>query len=99
MNLSEQERAQLRACSAVLTLNRRELEWAAEQPRDVLGLELCDEVRKALTSAPVPGESSLVRMTTYLPAWIQYVGQRAVLLFPSLSRRILRGTGLHHQMY
>lgn len=99
MILTDDERAQLRACSAVLTLNRRELEWAAGQRDGVLGPELLDEVRSALLSAPIPGSSGLVRMTMYLPAWVQFVGQRAVLLFPSLARRILRSTGLHHQTY
>lgn len=99
MTLTDDERAQLRACSAVLTLNRRELEWAAGQHHGVLGPELLDEVRSALMSAPIPGSSGLVRMTMYLPSWVQFLGQRAVLLFPSLARRILRSTGLHHQMY
>lgn len=99
MSLVEVERIRLRACSAVLTLNRRELEQAATRSGDVLGSELAEEVAGALERAPVPGRSGIVRATTYLPAWVQYVGQRGVLLFPGLARRLLRGTGLHHQMF
>ena len=99
MSFSEDERVRLRACSAILSLNRRELGWALAQPKETLGSDLYDEVRTAVVSAPVLGKSRLVRLTMYLPAWAQYVGQRFVLLFPSLSRRILRSTGLHHQMH
>lgn len=99
MTLSDSERTRLRVASAILALNRRELEWADSLPPGVLSVDLKREVQTSLHSAPVPGESSLVRATTYLPAWMQYVGQRAVLLFPGVARRILRGTGLHHRMY
>lgn len=99
MTISEVERIRLRACGAVLTLNRRELEQAAAHGRDALGSELAEEVARALERAPIPGRSGIVRATTYLPAWVQYVGQRGVLLFPGLARRLLRGTGLHHQMF
>lgn len=99
MTLSQQEKIQLRVCSAILTLNRRELEWAVSQTSDLVGQELLDEATAALLKAPIPGEHGLVQMTNYLPAWIQYVGQRAVLLFPSLARRLLRSSGLHHQMF
>ena len=93
------DRLQLRVCSAILTHNRRELEWAVSQPRDIIGDELYEEVLRAWEHAPIPGEHGLVQMTNYFPAWIQYIGQRAVLLFPSVARRLLRSSGLHHQMY
>ena len=97
--MDENDRLQLRVCSAILTHNRRELEWAITQPRDIVGHELYDEALRAFEVAPIPGDHGLVRMTNYLPAWIQYIGQRAVLLFPSLARRLLRSSGLHHQMF
>lgn len=97
--LTANEKVLLRVSSAVLTLNRRELEWAMSQPTELIGDDLAREVQSALRDAPVPGESRLVRTTTYLPTRLQYIGQRAILLFPALARRILRGTGLHHQMY
>jgi len=99
VSLSESERIRLRACGAVLTSNRRELEWASAQSPEVLGDDLTHEIAASLAGAPVPGESRLVRATTLLPAWVQYAGQRAVLLFPRLARRLLRGTGLHNQMF
>lgn len=99
MTLSESERIQLRVCSAVLTLNRRELEWAISQPIDVVGEALHTEAQEAYANAPIPGDHGLVNLTNYLPAWIQYIGQRAVLLFPSIARKLLRSSGLHHQMF
>ena len=97
--MDEKDHLQLRVCSAILTHNRRELEWAVTQSRDTVGHELYDEALKALDDAPIPGEHGLVQMTNYLPAWIQYIGQRAILLFPSVARRLLRSSGLHHQMF
>lgn len=97
--MDDKDRLQLRVCSAILTNNRRELEWAVAQPRDLVGEELYAEAALALQSAPIPGEHGLVQMTNYLPAWVQYIGQRAVLLFPSIARRLLRSSGLHHQMF
>lgn len=99
MTISADDKIRLRVCSAILTLNRRELEWAIAQSRAIIGEDLFSEAMKALEKAPTPGEYGLVQMTNYLPAWVQYVGQRAVLLFPSIARRLLRSSGLHHQMY
>jgi hypothetical protein len=91
--------ARLRICSAVLTGNRKKLEWA----RDVLTVDVEPELRRivndAVAVAPIPGNNRLIRLAGYLPASIQYVGQRAVLVSPRLARRILRLSGLHHQMF
>lgn len=99
MTVGEIDMIRLRVCSAVLTNNRRELEWAAGLPRDVVGPELIRELDRALADAPVPGEHGIVRLTNYLPAIVQYVGQRAILLFPRTARRLLRASGLHHRMF
>lgn len=99
MTVKEIDRIRLRVCSAVLTNNRRELEWAAGLPRDVVGPELMVEVAQALADAPVPGEHGIVRLTNHLPAAVQYAGQRAVLFFPRIARRLLRASGLHHRMF
>ena len=99
MTVGASDRTRLRVCSAILTNNRRELEWAAGLPRDVVGPELMEEVEQALADAPVPGEHGIVRLTNHLPAVVQYAGQRAVLLFPRIARRLLRASGLHHRMF
>jgi len=99
MRLSDQERIRLQVCSAIITRNRRELEWAVAQPHAIVGQDLLHEAQEALKEAPVPGQHGLVRLTSYLPAAVQYVGQRAILLFPTLSRRLLRSSGIHHQMF
>jgi hypothetical protein len=99
MTLTANERIRLRVCSAIITRNRRELEWAVTQPLEVIGDELLASAKENLTVAPVPGSYRLVNFTNYLPAWVQYVGQRSVLLFPHLARRLLRSSGLHHQMF
>ncbi len=97
--MDEITRVQLRVCSAILTNNRREIEWALSQPMNVVGEDLYKEAQDAYSAAPIPGKHGLVHMTNFLPAWVQYIGQRAVLLFPSIARKLLRSSGLHHQMF
>jgi hypothetical protein len=98
-SMDESDRIQLRVCSAIITHHRTELLWASSLPVGTIDSELALKVKAALEVAPVPGQHGLVRLTMYLPAWVQYVGQRAILLFPKLSARLLRSSGLHHQMY
>ena len=97
--MDEFDRLQLRVCSAIITQHRTELLWASTLPEGTIDSELALEVKTALEVAPVPGQHGLVRFTMYLPAWVQFVGQRAILLFPKLSARLLRSSGLHHQMF
>jgi hypothetical protein len=97
--MDDATRLQLRVCSAILTNNRRELEWAISQPMTIIGEDLYKEAQAAYAVAPIPGNHGLVNLTNYLPAFVQYIGQRAVLLFPRIARRILRSSGLHHQMF
>jgi hypothetical protein len=97
--MDEKDRIQLRVCSAIITHHRAELLWASSLPDGIIGYELDCEVKAALEVAPEPGRHGLIRVTMYLPAWVQYVGQRFILLFPKLSARVLRSSGLHHQMY
>ena len=98
-NVDKNEKVRLRVCSALLTNHRAELQKALEIPEHVLGLELLNAVRKSVKDAPIPGDHALVKLTMYLPAWVQYIGQRAVLLFPRLAFKLLRSSGLHQQMY
>ena len=86
--MDESGRIQLRVCSAIITHHRTELLWATSLPEGTIDSELALEVKAALEVAPVPGQHGLVRLTMYLPAWVQYVGQRAILLFPKLSARL-----------
>jgi hypothetical protein len=97
--MDENEKIRLRVCSALLTNHRAELEKALDIPEDILGLELHNAVRDNIKNAPIPGDHVLVKLTMYLPAWVQYMGQRAVLLFPRLAFKLLRSSGLHQQMY
>ncbi len=99
MTLSEIDRTRLRACSAIITNNRRELEWAVTLPVETLGQDLMREAEQALAGAPVPGEHGIIRITNYLPSVVQFVGQRSVLLFPRIARKLLRVSGLHHRMF
>jgi hypothetical protein len=99
VTLTGAERIRLRVCSAVLTRNRRELEWAVTQSEEMVGAELFVRAQEVLALAPTPGSHGLVNMTNHLPAWVQYVGQRAILLFPRIAHRLLRSSGLHHQMF
>lgn len=97
--MDERDRVQLRVCTAIITKHRAELLWASNLPDGSIDRELAHKVDSTLRLAPVPGQHKLVRFTMYLPAWFQYLCQRAILLFPKLSARLLRSSGLHHQMY
>ena len=97
--MDNNDRLRLRVCTALLTNSRPQLEWAATLDQQILGNELSASVHEALKHAPIPGNHGLVRLTMYLPAWVQYVGQRMILLFPKLTHRLLRSSGLHHQMF
>ena len=99
MPMENEDRIRLRVCSALLTNNRDALERSLKISKEVLGGDLYVAVRSAVGSAPIPGDHLLVKMTAYLPAWIQYIGQRTILLFPRLASRLLRSSGLHHQMF
>lgn len=99
MTLSPDERRGLVLCSAILTRNRRDLDALLEDNEKSSAVDLMNEARRIRDNAPVPGEYLAVRLAEKLPARIQYIGQRAILLFPNIARRLLRSSGLHHQMF
>lgn len=99
MTLSADERRDLKLCSAILTRNRRELDRLFEDEETSPDVDLMNEARRIRNDAPIPGEHLAVRLAEKLPARIQYIGQRAVLLSPKVARRLLRSSGLHHQMF
>lgn len=99
MSLSTSEVLTLRLCKAVLSRNQRELEWVLSRSTELESHDLVVEARTLLASVPTPGQHALIDTTRLLPSWMQYLGQRAVLLFPRVARRLLMSSGLHHQMF
>ena len=99
MTDDEATRVRLRVCSAIITNNRQQLQWAINQDPVVVGGALFREASEKLATAPSPRDNRLVNLSRRLPAWAQFVGQRSVLLFPKLARRILRTSGLHHESF
>ena len=99
MTDDELTRARLRVCSAIITNNYQQLQWAVNQKPEVVGEALFREAYEKLATAPIPGDNRLVNLSRRLPAWAQFVGQRSVLLFPKLARRILRTSGIHHESF
>ena len=99
MTDDEAARVRLRVCSAIITNNRQQLQWAVNQKPEVVGEALFREAYEKLATAPIPGDNRLVNLSRRLPAWAQFVGQRSVLLFPKLARRILRTSGIHHESF
>lgn len=94
----DERNARLLAATALLSGNPTLL----RQATDVAVEGLDDEVRTALeeaTDREVSGPSRLMRIANVLPAPVQFVAQRLVLVSPRLARAILRRTGLHHQLY
>jgi hypothetical protein len=91
---------ELRAISAIFDLNRSQLERVIADAKKIgLATSLVNAATEALVKAPIPGDHGLVRVTQHLPAWIQYLGQRLILLSPRIAIRLLRTSGLHHQAF
>lgn len=99
MTLSAAERRELMLCSAIVTRNRRELERLLKDEAVSSDVNLTDEAKRVRDDAPIPGDHLAVRLAEKLPVRVQYIGQRAILLFPTVARRLLRSSGLHHQMF
>ena len=99
MSLDDAARVRLRVCTAIITNNREQLKWAIDQDPEVIGEDLFREAVERLHRAPIPGENRLVNLSRRLPAWVQFVGQRGVLLLPRLSRKILHTSGIHHESF
>jgi len=99
VKLSAGQRRELVLCSAILTRNRRELDRLLADGQTSPDVDLMNEARRIRDNAPIPGEHPAVRLAQRLPVRIQYFGQRAILLFPKVARRLLRSSGLHHQMF
>ena len=98
--LSEDDRYMLQVCSAIITKHVAQSQALLESPRVI---QLSASLRAELSQVATPRAPSrmdvLVRTTYYLPAWIQYVGQRLVLLSPRMAHWLLRKTRLHHRWY
>jgi len=90
--------ARLLAATALLSGNPALLEQAEALGPERLGADLYHAVFAHGIRRP-QGGGFLVRAANLLPAPLQYVAQRAVLVSPRLARAILRRTGLHHQLY
>ena len=90
--------ARLFAATALLSGNPTLLEQAEALGPERLGVDLHHAVL-ANGIGRSQGGGFLLRAANLLPAPLQYVAQRMVLVSPRLARAILRRTGLHHQLY
>jgi hypothetical protein len=90
----------MQACSVVLTRNHDEAVKLLKHPQiDSVPLDLLAELRHTAEVPRITLLSRLVRVSYYLPAWIQFLGQRAVLVSPRLAHWVLRKTRIHHRWY
>lgn len=88
------------ACSVVITGNREEakrllVSTNVERLPNALLFDLHELAKEPSKTLML----SLVRTSAFFPAWVQFVGQRAVLLFPRISFWVLRKTRLHHRWF
>jgi hypothetical protein len=98
--LSEDDRYMLQVCSAIITNNVAQSQALLKSPQAVqLPASLRAELSQVATPRAPSRVDALVRATYYLPAWVQYVGQRVVLLSPRMAHWLLRKTRLHHRWY
>lgn len=90
----------LAACSVILTKNKSEAVRLRDDPHFLmLPLELREEVGLLAQESDTSFLEKVVRMSYWMPVWVQYVSQRAVLLMPRVAHRVIRATRLHHRWY
>jgi hypothetical protein len=100
MRLSDTENLELRVCSAILTGNRDEaLKLLSQEGIDGIRPELLADLRTLSADSPQSWLSRVVRASYFLPAWVQFIGQRAMLASPRLAHWVLRKTRIHHRWY
>jgi len=91
---------ELQVCSVVVTRNhalaRRLVGSSAVQ---MLDSDLRSELQALAQPMRDTWLSRLVNLSYYMPAWVQYVGQRVILLSPRLAHWVLRQTRIHHRWY
>lgn len=90
----------LQVCTAVLTQNH---ELSVKLAADPAAQLLPDDIRAELCAVAIPHRETwlhrVVRLSYYTPAWVQFLGQRLVLLSPRLGHWVLRKTRIHHRWY
>jgi len=90
----------LNVCSAIITNNQQVAAKLLVDPAShSLPTDLRGELIEVARTHPAASMNSVVRLSYYLPAWVQYIGQRLVLLSPRLGYWLLRKTKLHHRWY
>ena len=98
--MSDETDLALRACSVVLTRNREEAIRLLESANlDRLPNGLLAELRDVANEPSKTWMSSIVHASYFMPAWVQFIGQRAVLVSPRLAYWVLRKTRLHHRWF
>lgn len=91
---------EMHVCSALITNNIRELiRIRDEYGFDSVSIELRKEAESRIGKGLPTKTPWFIKWTYWLPASIQMLGQRAVLLSPKLANKILRSSGIHHQWY
>lgn len=99
MSLTESELLEIRLLFALLTHNRQQLKELLPQCAHSADAQLYTAVRKSVDTRTTSRASKLVALSGRLPAWVQFLGQRAVLLSPRIAQALLIRTGLHHQKF
>jgi hypothetical protein len=90
----------MQVCSVVLTRNHDGAVKLLKHPQiERIPPDLLAELRHTAEVPRITLLSRLVRVSYYLPAWIQFLGQRAVLVSPRLAHWVLRKTRIHHRWY
>lgn len=90
----------MQVCSVVLTHNHDEATKLLKHPQtERIPPDLLAELRHTVKVPPKTWLSQLVRISYFLPGWIQFLGQRAVLVSPRLAHWVLRKTRVHHRWY
>lgn len=99
MNLSDSEIATLRLSLAILNNRRDQIEEILSDGSLSTDSELVLLAQSKVSCASTSHAVTLVTATMLLPAWVQYLGQRAILCMPRTARRLLYWTGIHNESF
>ena len=91
---------ELRVCSAIITRHAEQCRELLQDPNaEQLPSELLSELKQTALVTDATRVMALVRMSYFMPAWLQHVAQRLVLFSPRFAHWLLRKTRLHHRWY
>lgn len=99
MTLRDPEIATVRLSLALLNNRRQQLEELLADGSLQADSEVILQAQSNVARASTSHATRLVAASMFLPAWVQYFGQRAILCMPRTARKLLYLTGIHNEAF